>query len=207
MTTRLTWLNVRAAVVSRELKQFFGVPFWVQTCQIKGQVINSNKACEIIYDSKSNRTITLAENQKLQSIISHFQAGIPWEVTPLYQIMMNRIIEAGGTYKGLRSISDIRNYYIQMDEYFEEVGKRGLWIPESKPFLGLLDRNFPLNGVTIQVLDNGQPYFAGRGTHRLAMSFAAGRELTPVYLTGISKQSLKDGSWSRYLTSATREDI
>jgi hypothetical protein len=120
---------------------------------------------------------------------------------------MNRIIETGGTYKGLKSISDIRKYYSKMDEYYEEVKKVGLRIPESRPFLNFLNSNFPLNGVTIEVLDYGQPYFAGRGTHRLAMSIAAGRELTPVYLTGISKQALRDGSWSRFLDSAVSGSI
>ena len=207
MGFRLTYLNVRAAALAREPIPLFGVPFWVRTVEIKRQVVNSNKKCEIICDSESKHFINLSENQKLQSIVSHFSSGIPWEATPLYDLMLKRITEAGGTYKGLQSISDIHRYYNQMDEHFEKVKSDGLWVPVSTPFLSILDRKFPLNGITIQVLDKGEPCFAGRGTHRLGMSIAAGRELTPAYLIGVSKESLKDGTWSRYLNPAESKNI
>lgn len=196
---RLHLLNARASCLSRNLGIFFGAPFLAQTSAIRFQSVCVNKSGEIFESSTSRTTILLNENKKINDLISHFRDQVPWESTNVYSIMLQKICKSGGEYKGLRSYVDVVSYYKRMDSFYEEVLLNGLRIPPRVKWRDTFENDFALNGITVEVLDSGELSFAGRGSHRFAMSLSAGRVETPAYLVGISKKALVSGTWKLFL--------
>lgn len=192
-------LNFKASYFAKSRFDLFTTSFQVRTQAILYRVLNFHKNPHIFPDSSRKSLQLLALDEKFSSLLEHFKYGVPWSETAVYSLMESRIAGAGGQYKGLENHLDIVNYYKQMDLYFDNVRREGLQIPKAESYMGLLMGRFAMDGVTIEILDDGEPVFAGRGTHRLAMSLAAERLWTPAYLVGISRNSLISKSWTRHL--------
>lgn len=192
-------LNFKASYLAKSRFDLFTTSFQVSTQAIRFRLLNSHKNPQIFSDSSRKSLQPLEMDEKFSSLLKHFKYGVPWSNTLVYSLMANKIAGAGGSYKGLENHLDIVNYYKQMDLYFDNVRREGLQIPKAESYLGLLTGRFAMDGVTIEILDDGEPVFAGRGTHRLAMSCAAERPWTPAFLVGISRNSLITKNWSRHL--------
>jgi hypothetical protein len=168
-----------------------------KTVVIEKQILNASKCAMIRRNYSECPYIPLKSNEKMKMIIMHFSEGVPWEETGIYEAMLLKIDQNGGSYKGLHNLENIKSYYKTMDKIYTEVRKYGLLIPEKCHLLSLRKRIFPMDGIFLEIGDEGDLYFAGRGTHRLGMSIASNMDETPVYLTAISELALRTGNWKR----------
>lgn len=196
---RTSYYNVTASWFTKTPSIYFGRPYLIQTSAIKNQVINARKSSEIITDFSFLHSQPLAENEKINKLLSHFLHETPWEETGLYQKLALKIENMGGSYKGLKNLRDIEKYYSDIDEMYAYTKQFGLDLPD--PLSGILSkfRAQPMNGIFFVIDENGLPYFTGRGSHRLAASIAANSLYTPGYLIGIAKLALINGTWDRYI--------
>lgn len=169
------------------------------TRDIKFQSVNPRKEGQIFPSPLDEQVIPLSSNEKIASLIAYFRNSTPLLETPLFEMMLAKIHSNGGEYKGLKDSSDVFEYYRKMDDIYSQVKISGLRVPNKATVSEMFFGKFPLNGITVEVLSGGNLSFAGRGSHRLAMSFAADQAQTPVYVTSISKSALIDRSWQRSL--------
>ena len=196
---RTCYCNASASWLAKSPSFFFGRPFFIQTSAIRNQVINANKFSEIITDFSLLHPQPLSENQKITKLLSHFLHQIPWEETGLYQELELKIKNMGGSYKGLKNLQDIAQYYSRMDEMYALTKQFGLDLPDTNSRILSKFHTQPMNGIFFVIDENGVPYFTGRGSHRLAASIAANSQKTPGYLIGIAKLALTNRTWKKYI--------
>jgi len=144
-------------------------------------------------------THELALNTKFQDLMLHWKKGIKISDTSLVDFMLMRIKENGGEYKGLKTKSDVTNYYRELDLIYESVRQNGLIIPPASNFFSW--GSFNMNGIVLNIDYEGNLIFAGRGTHRLAMAKCALLPLIPFYIRKIHASSIRTGSWKKNLLS------
>lgn len=106
------------------------------------------------------------DDPKMRACRQHFQHGIAWENTGIYEYILTQISRRGGRYDGCESLEDVIARYRRLDTIFTRVQEEGQL--RSSSSLGAPFRE--TGGVLIHFDRHGTPIFSGRGAHRLAMA-------------------------------------
>jgi hypothetical protein len=197
MTFKGLILNRLASQISNsEIKPFEKI-YHVPTNSVKFFSTGLSKELAILQNKGFEKREPLLMNEKIQNLIQHWKHGVSIEDTKLIELMMTRIQEAGGVYKGLKNRDDVLTYYQRMDDIYSSVKRSGLETPLQPK--SPLSKN-PMNGIVLNVDIDSELIFAGRGSHRLAMAISASLDYIPVFFRQIHYESLLSGKWrNRYM--------
>lgn len=96
----------------------------------------------------------------------HYEDGVPWEQTPMFERML-RELAAGKTPDGCTSREDVVHRYETLDRIFEETQRRGRLLTQSE-----LPEYFRREhgGILVHIDRNGKPLRSGGAMHRLAIA-------------------------------------
>lgn len=122
----------------------------------------------------------------IRCCLEHWRGGVSWEETGLIDQMMSWI-DKNGKVDRLSSRQDVLKRYEQLDDLYEQVVKEG----QLKTRKELVRGNFrEEGGVLIHIGPDCQPYFGGKGNHRLAIAIAADLAFFPAQLGVVHESAL-----------------
>jgi hypothetical protein len=190
-------LNLKASLISRQIIAPFERVYFTKPNFISSFSTGLDKNLGIVNLNLDYFTKNLILNRKYRELMLHWGEGVSISETRLIELMLCRIKQNGGEYKGLKNESDVLRYYEEFDQIYEKVKYQGLEIPKNNA--NFLNSKFEMNGIVIDINDNGKLIFTGRGTHRLAMAKSASLQVVPIYLRKIHLNSLRNKVWQKYL--------
>lgn len=148
---------------------------------------NVQRALKLWTPRDSGRVITewpssiirpLGDLPTIQACLRHWRDGISWENTGLFAQML-AAIEKSGKVDKLRSLHDIEIRYRELDTLYLNVKKTG----RLKSRAELIRGNFrEEGGLLFHVGPKGEPFFGGKGNHRLAIALALELPFIPAQL-------------------------
>lgn len=125
---------------------------------------------------------------KLDSIRDHFERGVPWQNTNLFDWMLKRIDEEGRI-DGCRTREDLIARYDQLDRIYDEARRTGTLRPH-----GAVNRTRrEQGGILVHIARDGTPLRDGGGMHRFAIAYILGLEKIPAQLGVIHADAVKSG--------------
>jgi len=123
------------------------------------------------------RVKPIDQSPKVGFCLLHWRSGISWEETGCYEYSM-AIIEKEGVLDGMRSLDEVKERYIRLDEIFERVKKERRLLNASE--LGTArGKNREDHGIMIHLDRKGNPVFGDSGCHRMAMAVVLGLTCIP----------------------------
>jgi hypothetical protein len=129
----------------------------------------------------------LATSVKIQACELHWQRGVPWEETGVYEHMM-QLIREHGKVDGCLTLADVRARYSRLDAMYDQILSEGQ-LRSQVELRGW--RNFrALGEIYVHFDRNGQILFGGGGTHRFAASRIAGLSSVPAQLGVVHAEAL-----------------
>jgi flagellin-specific chaperone FliS len=143
-----------------------------------GKVIN--------FSSMENQIIPIFEVEKIKYSLDHWENGISWEDTGIYEYMEKRILKNGSA-DSCYNIDDVIKRYKKLDLIFEQIKREGRFRirTEIKP-----DNFRESGGILIHIGPEGEPIFGWRGCHRIAIAIILGlkfpAEIGCVHINSIS---------------------
>ena len=104
---------------------------------------------------------------KIAAARMHWQEGVPWEETGVYDLMLAEISRSGRSLDGCRTLDDVVRRYERLDDLFERVRQERRLQPvrERSRFM-----RREVGGVYVHVARDGEPLFGRGGCHRLVMA-------------------------------------
>ena len=185
---RRNWSSrFRAFKIDRRNQRRFGASaprfaelLWIPTASLQYAVkLGSSKdSAEIIQHWPSDAVVPVTELPSIKACLSHWQDGVPWEETGIFQQMLKKIQEKGKVDR-LRNLDDIRERYKSVDELYGKVSFHGGLSPRSEFVPGNFREE---GGILVHIGPDGTPYFGKKGHHRLAIAIALKIEIIPVQL-------------------------
>lgn len=130
----------------------------------------------------------LGNHLKLDSIRAHFERGVPWEDTKLFDWMLSQIAEKGQI-DTCRSREDLIARYDRLDRIYDEAKRSGT----LKPHGSVNDTRREHGGILVHVARDGTPLRDGGGMHRFAIALVLGLEKIPAQLGVIHPGAVKSG--------------
>lgn len=128
---------------------------------------------------------TLEETILYQSLETHFNDGVRWEDTEIYERVYNAVVNEGRRYHGCESPSDVERHFEQIDEVYENIKQNGY--QTQKELRGVrpsLDEPFgyineKVMEIAVDVGRNGDLLLVD-GRHRLSIAKILELEEVPV---------------------------
>ena len=132
---------------------------------------------------------------KLDSIRAHFEKGVPWVQTDLFDWMLQKI-ETHGRIDGCTSRDDLIKRYEQLDRIFEEAKRTGTLRPHGS----VNQTRREQGGILVHIARDGSPLRDGGGMHRFAIAYVLNLEAIPAQLGVIHIDAVKAGVMHRLRT-------
>lgn len=98
---------------------------------------------------------------KNKGLREHFEAGVPWVETSLFQERYAPLLRDGRTIRGCRTLSQLAAYYQKYDQIFEQIRKHGISADENARHI---------DPIYIHIGPKGELIFTSNGNHRLYMA-------------------------------------
>lgn len=111
---------------------------------------------------------------KLEVCRRHWEDGLSWEQTGIYDVQMRRIREHG-SFDGCSSREDVVRRYANLDRLYEQVQREGRLRPAEETGAGG-------DGVLFHIGRDARPVFGHRGGHRFVVGLLVGLEGIPAEL-------------------------
>jgi hypothetical protein len=125
---------------------------------------------------------------KLNSIRDHFERGVPWPQTKLFECMMQQIAEKGEI-DTFRSREDLIARYERLDRIYDEAQRTGTLRPHGS----VNETRGENGGILVHIARDGTPLRDGGGMHRFAIAVVLDLARVPAQLGVIHPQALKAG--------------
>lgn len=178
--------------------------FEISPRQIRKGISSENFGEEIPYfdivpGDWHTRADYLQNSPTQQMLTIHFEEGVPWDETPQYHEITNKI-QSGDTYTPFEhhqpTIDAYRDYLTYLDQLFESIKRNGYRrqteLDRNHEFLG--QRRIPqLNEIQVCIGPTGEP-FVTSGSHRLRMAKILDLQSVPVRtrVRHLDWQSIRD---------------
>ena len=133
---------------------------------------------------------------KIQACLAHWNEGISWEATGIYDHLL-KLIEKRGTTDECQSIEDIIHRYQRLDEIFHIV-RDNQRLSSTAELSRLHFRE--AGGIVFHVDRNLRPIFGFWGCHRFAMAITVGLSSIPAQV-GVVHDDAKD-LWRNHFSIA-----
>jgi len=108
----------------------------------------------------------LRDMVKHRACVDHFERGLTWEETGIYDEMMRRIAH-GKVIDGCRSLADVRARYATIDALYDTIRRDGAFTPMAHHPERLRREH---GGIFVHLSRDGTPILGGNGNHRLAIA-------------------------------------
>ncbi|KPQ01931.1 hypothetical protein [Marinobacter sp. HL-58] len=167
----------------------FAELLWVPTDSIDYSVkVGSSKdSARVVQDWPDQLVVPVRELPSIKACLAHWQDGVAWEETGIFQQMLKKIDEKGKVDR-LRNLDDIKSRYQSVDELYRQVALSRRLSPRSE----LIPGNFrEEGGILIHIGPSGTPFFGKKGHHRLAIALALKLEYVPVQLGVVHISAIK----------------
>lgn len=125
---------------------------------------------------------------KLNSIRDHYERGVPWQQTKLFDWMMQKIAEQGQI-DTCRSKEDLIARYERLDRIYDEARRTGTLRPHGS----VNDTRGEHGGILVRIARDGTPLRDGGGMHRFAIAVVLNLARVPAQLGVIHPDALKAG--------------
>jgi len=102
------------------------------------------------------KAVPITKTTKLKKCIDHWNNGIPWEDTGLYDEMHELVLKKG-SHDGCKNFNDIVKRYEKLDQIFYKAKRDGKLLNKTTGFLN--------------IGPNREVYWSGGGQHRLAIAY------------------------------------
>ncbi|WP_292291649.1 hypothetical protein [Marivita sp.] len=125
---------------------------------------------------------------KLDGIRDHFQKGVPWQKTDLFDWMLRQIDEKGRA-DGCRTREDLIARYERLDRIYDEARRTGTLRPH-----GSVNRTRgEQGGILVHIARDGTPLRDGGGMHRFAIAYILDLPKVPAQLGVLHRKALDSG--------------
>jgi len=125
---------------------------------------------------------------KLNSIREHFENGVPWQNTNLFDWMLKEI-EKHGRIDGCHTREDLIARYERLDRIFEETKRTG----QLRPHGSVNKTRGEHGGILVHITRDGLPLRDGGGMHRFAIAYILDLPKVPAQLGVIHPDAVKSG--------------
>lgn len=125
---------------------------------------------------------------KLDSIRDHFERGVPWQQTNLFDWMLKQIDEKGRI-DGATSREDLIRRYDQLDRIYDEATRTGTLRPHGSVNPSRREQG----GILVHIARDGTPLRDGGGMHRFAIAYILDLEKIPAQLGVIHADAVTAG--------------
>jgi hypothetical protein len=170
---------------------------WIDPAQCMTVVESFSRASsgQIIGGDWDTGNNLVSDMPKIRMARLHWQDGLSWEDTGVYEYMMRRIT-SGGPLDGCSTLDDVKARYDKLDALFETVRREGRL--RTREELGRRRRE--KGGVYVHIGRNNRPVFGAGGCHRLAIAQIIGLKSIPAQLGVVHPESLR--TWRRLTARA-----
>lgn len=128
----------------------------------------------------------LTEHHKIGACFAHWNDGIPWEATGIFDWFADRLA-GGASFDGCRTMEDVKLRYERLDIIFDQIKRDRRLRPIGEvEYDGFREHG----GVYIHVGHDNAPVFGNGGCHRLAMSVVLQLSAIPAQLGIVHEHSL-----------------
>jgi hypothetical protein len=148
---------------------------------------------KVIYAKNLFRYATpISSEKKIVACIRHFEDGLSWENTGIYEYLLERLnkklsIDKNSNVDGCRNFDEIVERYRTLDVIFNQMRIEG----RMKTMSEMIPNSFrEMGGIRIHVGPEGEFYFGGGGHHRFGIAYALRFKLIPVSLGFIHRDAL-----------------
>jgi hypothetical protein len=148
-------------------------------------------------------TCHVEDHEMVKFCIQHWQDGIPWEDTGVYERMLCHIREIGATSHG-SSLEDMKRRYEKLDKIFAQVREVRQLLCRAE----LLGDNctHEQGGVYVHIDRAARPIFGGSGCHRIAMARVLELPIIPAMIGVVHADAL--ATWrNAFYVGATRPKV
>ncbi|MDO6586092.1 hypothetical protein Q4543_11210 [Salipiger sp. 1_MG-2023] len=137
--------------------------------------------------------VPLKDDSKYVSIAMHFNDGVRWEDTPLFERLLKEI-EAGHVPDDCATREDLLARYAALDRLYEETRARGRLLAKVE-----LPDYFRREhgGIFVHITRDGTPMRAGGGAHRLAIARLLNLPEVPAQIGVVHPLAIRNGALQR----------
>lgn len=132
------------------------------------------------------------DHLKLNSVRLHFEEGVPWEETPLFNRLLE-LVESGQRIDGCHTREDLIARYQRLDRICEEARRTGTLRPHGS----VNDTRREHGGILVHIARDGTPLRVGGGMHRFAIAVMLELKKVPAQLGVIHIDALRSGALER----------
>ncbi|OSQ51684.1 hypothetical protein [Marivita geojedonensis] len=136
---------------------------------------------------------------KLDSIRDHFERGVPWQQTDLFDWMLRQIDEKGRI-DGCHTREDLIARYERLDRIYEEAQRTGTLRPHGS----VNQTRGEQGGILVHIARDGTPLRDGGGMHRFAIAYILDLKKVPAQLGVIHADAVKAGLMHELRTPPAR---
>lgn len=163
---------------------------WIDPAVCNRLLVNrfsSSLSGRVLFGDWDLETAPLSNSTTFNACVLHWQEGVPWEETGVFEYMMD-LIASQGYMDGCRSLEDVKERYSRLDAMYRQI----LSEKRLKSTLELYGqkRRRALGEVLVHVDRNGGLIFGRQGTHRLAASLSAGLPCIPSQIGAVHADAL-----------------
>ena len=95
---------------------------------------------------------------KNKGLKEHFEEGVPWIKTSLFQERYARLLKNGRKVRGCRTLSQLEGYYRKYDDLYRELRENGICVGSDAK---------KIEPIYIHIGPEGEIMFTSNGNHRL----------------------------------------
>ncbi len=125
---------------------------------------------------------------KLDSIRDHFERGVPWQQTDLFDWML-KMMDEKGRVDGCHTREDLIARYEQLDRIYEEAQRTGTLRPHGS----VNQTRGEHGGILVHIARDGTPLRDGGGMHRFAIAYILDLQSVPAQLGVIHPDAVTAG--------------
>jgi hypothetical protein len=155
----------RIWVAARECKEIFKFKDYTDTADRT----SSGKVVSFQWPNNTPYIYPVKNSIKIASCIDHWEKGIPWDNTPIYDHMLEEINKSvNKEMDGCRNLKEIKQRYEKLDIVFNKIKNQKKFNTQEEISPKAYKET---GGVLIHIGPNGIPYFGCVGYHRFAMAY------------------------------------
>ncbi|MAU45540.1 MAG: hypothetical protein CMP09_12095 [Yangia sp.] len=157
--------------------------------RLTGRALRRNHSGMVLGGDWDTHRSRFDETIKSVSARMHYEDGLPWEETPLFDRMLREVAE-GKRPDGCNSREDVEHRYEALDRIFEETARRGRLLTQAE-----LPDYFRREhgGILVHIDRDGRPLRASGGMHRLAIAQILKLPEIPAQLGVVHADALRKG--------------
>lgn len=158
----------------------FAERLWVPTHRIQRalKIGNSKQSGAVLEHWPEQGYAPVSELPSISACLAHWQDGLSWEETGIFDLMMEQI-QRNGKVDRLRSIEDVQARYRELDDLYHHVMRAGKLSSRQQFIPGNFREE---GGILVHIGPDGEPVFGKKGHHRLAIAKALDLKMIPVQL-------------------------